>query len=507
MTGRHVVVVGAGPAGLAAADAALAAGADVTLIDSAERPGGQYHRMLPEAYEATDPGALQHGYGSFERRVRRVLGHPRCSWWAESAVWALERRDPGQDAEPDPAPAPAPDGPPLVHVLSGTPRRRHVLEPDALVLAVGAHDRVLPFPGWDLPGVYTAGAAQALAKGERVVVGDRVVVAGTGPFLLPVATSLLEAGSRVLAVLEAGTPGAVARGWLSRPWELAAQSGKSGELLSYATALGRHRVPYRWGRAVVEARGDGRVEEIVSARVRADWSVVPGSEQITAVDAVCVGHGFTPQLELPVAAGCALRPVRDGSPSEAFVAVDEDQRTSRPGVYAAGEITGVAGAPAARAEGALAGWLAAGGTPDARALPALRRSRDQGRAFAARLALAHPIGRAWPGWLRPDTVICRCEETTYAAVCRSAGDPTSTEPRVAKLATRAGLGPCQARVCGPTVAELRRVTDPGPGPHHRPVAEPIRLGELARPPETPPVRPAHPVRPASPNSPAEESTS
>lgn len=500
--------MGAGPAGLAAADAALAAGAQVTLIDSAERPGGQYHRMLPAAYEAADPGALQHGYDSFDRRGRRVLGHPRCSWWAESSVWALERRDPAPDQDPDPGT----DGPPLVHVLSGTPRRRHVLAPDALVLAPGAHDRVLPFPGWDLPGVYTAGAAQALAKGERVVVGDRVVVAGTGPFLLPVATSLLEAGSRVLAVLEAGRPGAVARGWLHRPWELAAQLGKSGELLSYSAALGRHRVPYQWGRAVVEARGDGRVEEIVSARVRADWSVVPGSERVIAVDAVCVGHGFSPRLELPVAAGCALRPAPDGaagSPAEAFVDVDDEQRTSRPGVYAAGEITGIAGAPAARAEGAVAGWIAAGGDPTSRALVALRRSRDQGRAFAARLALAHPVGRAWPGWLRPDTVICRCEETTYAQVCRSATDPTRTEPQVAKLATRAGLGPCQARICGPTVAELRRGTDTGPGPHHRPVAEPIRLGELARPPE-PPTQPpaARPSeQPGHPNFRTEESTS
>lgn len=488
MTGRHIVVVGAGPAGLAAADAALAAGADVTLIDTAERPGGQYHRMLPEAYEAADPGVLQHGYRSFDRRVRRVLGHPRCTWWAESSVWALERRDPGED------------GPPLVHVLTGTPRRRRVLAPDALVLAAGAHDRVLPFPGWDLPGVYTAGAAQALAKGERVAVGDRVVVAGTGPFLLPVAASLLEAGSQVLAVLEAGRPAAVARGWLRRPWELAAQLGKSGELLSYTAALGRHRVPYQLGRAVIEARGDGRVEEIVSARVRADWSVVPGSERVVAVDAVCVGHGFTPRLELPVAAGCALRPVPGGSPAAVFVEVDEDQRTSRQGVYAAGEITGIAGAPASRAEGAVAGWIAAGGARESRALATLRANRDRGRAFAARLAVAHPIGRAWPGWLRPDTVICRCEETTYAAVCRSAADPTRTEPAVAKLATRAGLGPCQARICGPTVAELRRTADAGAGPHHRPVAEPITLGELARPPESDGTS-------AHPNSPAEESTS
>ncbi|MGW0994252.1 FAD-dependent oxidoreductase [Streptomyces sp. NPDC002520] len=488
MTHRHVTVVGAGPAGLAAAEAALSAGARVTLIDASDQPGGQYHRMLPEAYDAARPQVLHHGWRAFDRRRRRVLAHPRCAWWPDTSVWALERPDPEQP------------GPPRVHVLHGSVdgggRRRLTLDPDALVLAVGAHDRVLPFPGWELPGVFTAGAAQALAKGERVVVGDRVVVAGTGPFLLPVASSLLEAGSRVLEVLEANTPGTVARGWSQRPWQLAAQAGKSGELAEYAVSLIRHRVPYRTGRAVIEAHGDGRVEEVVTARLRADWSVVPGSERTVAVDAACVTHGFSPQLELPVAAGCALR----GAPGGEFVEVDADQATSCPGVYAAGEITGIAGAPAARAEGALAGWLAAGGDPEASALRPLRRSRDQGRAFAERLARAHPIGTAWSQWLRPETVICRCEEADYVSLCRAATTRESASARVAKLETRAGLGPCQARVCGPTVAELNaRLSSgpaerpveglPAPAPHRRPIAQPIRLGELAAAPEPLPEGP------------------
>jgi NADPH-dependent 2,4-dienoyl-CoA reductase/sulfur reductase-like enzyme len=255
---RHVVVVGAGPAGLAAAAAALAAGARVTLVDSAERPGGQYHRMLPEDFGAERPEAVGHGHRAFRRRARQVLGHPRCSWWPGTSVWALERRDPGGREDPgahgEPGAQEGPgERPPRVHLLrqvaGGSPRGRHVLEPDALVLSAGAHDRMLPFPGWDLPGVYTAGAAQALAKGERLVVGDRVVVGGTGPFLLPVAASLLEAGSTVLEVLEANTAPELARGWLRRPWELPAQASKTGELLGYAGALARHRVPYRLGRA------------------------------------------------------------------------------------------------------------------------------------------------------------------------------------------------------------------------------------------------------------------
>ncbi|MGW5200969.1 FAD-dependent oxidoreductase [Streptomyces spiralis] len=482
MTTRHVVVVGAGPAGLAAAEAALGAGARVTLIDSADQPGGQYHRMLPEAYGAARPERLQHGRRAFDRRRRRVLTHPRCAWWPETSVWALERPDPQEPAVP------------RVHVVRGPAdggrRSRLSLDPDALVLAVGAHDRVLPFPGWELPGVFTAGAAQALAKGERVVVGDRVVVAGTGPFLLPVAASLLQAGSRVLEVLEANTAATLARGWSRRPWQWAAYGGKAGELAEYIALLLRHRVPCRVGRTVVEARGDGRVEEVVTARLRADWSVVPGTERTAPVDAVCVSHGFSPQLELPVTAGCTLR----SAPGGEFVAVDDDQRTSSPNVYAAGEITGIAGAPAARAEGALAGWLAAGGAPDAPALRPLRRSRDQGRAFAERLAGAHPTGAAWPEWLRPETVVCRCEDADYASLCRAAGNAASRGARVAKLETRAGLGPCQGRICGPTVAELSaRLTGrpverpaeglPAAGPHHRPIAQPIRLGELAAAPE------------------------
>jgi len=425
----HVVIVGAGPAGLAAAEHALAAGAEVTVLDQADVPGGQYHRGSAHRFEA-------------------LLS--RCTWWPESTVWALEGT--------------------RVHVLrgpaDGTNRPRHTLEPDALVLATGAHDRVLPFPGWQLPGVFTAGAAQALAKGERVAAGRRVLVAGAGPFLLPVAESLIGVGAEILAVLEANPARTVLGGW---SWRAAAHVGKLNELVRYAGTLARHRVPYRMGRAVIEARGDDRVREAVTARVRADWSVVPGTERTHEVDALCVGHGFTGQPELAVAAGCAL----DGG----FVRVGDDQRTSVTGVYAAGELTGIGGAVAAAAEGAVAGWAAAGRTPSRELL----RQRDRTRAFARRLQAAHPIGAAWPGWLREDTVVCRCEETTYGDLKSAVADPAVPGPHALKLGTRAGLGPCQGRMCGPAVADLCGSTER----HHRPIAQPIRLGELADPKETP----------------------
>ena len=426
---RHVVIVGAGPAGLAAAEHALAAGADVTVLDQADVPGGQFHRGAAHRFEA-------------------LLS--RCTWWPETTVWALEGK--------------------RVHVLrgpaDGTNRRRHTLEPDALILATGAHDRVLPFPGWQLPGVFTAGAAQALAKGERVAVGRRVLVAGAGPFLLPVAESLIDVGAEIVAVLEANPARTVLSGW---SWRAAAHLGKMNELVRYAGTLARHRVPYRMGRAVIEARGDDRVREAVTARVRADWSVVPGTEETREIDALCVGHGFAGQPELAVAAGCVL----DGG----FVRVGDDQRTGVTGVFAAGEITGIGGSAAAAAEGAVAGWAAAGRTPGR----ALIRKRDHARAFARRLAAAHPIGAAWPGWLREDTVVCRCEETTYGDLMDAVADPATPGPHALKLGTRAGLGPCQGRMCGAVVAELCGGTER----HHRPIAQPIRLGELADPKEFP----------------------
>ncbi|OXM45797.1 FAD-dependent oxidoreductase [Amycolatopsis alba] len=439
---RHVVIVGAGPAGLAAVEHALLAGARVTVLDQAESPGGQYHRRPLEGHPA------RRGGSEFDRR-RRLLAHPRCRWLPGSTVWAFDRVENRLQV--------------LRGQADGSGRQRLTLVPDALILATGAHDRTLPFPGWELPGVYTAGAAQALAKGERVAIGGRVLVAGAGPFLLPVAESLLDAGAEVVAVLEANPLATVRKGWSARPWRLAAHAGKAGELARYAAALARRRVPYRLGRAVIEARGADRVREVVTAKVRADWSIVPGTERTYAVDAVCVGHGFVPQPELAVAAGCVL--------DAGFVRVDGAQQTTVDGVFAAGEITGIGGAVTAAAEGAVAGCAAAGGKPAS----ALIRARDRALTFAGRLATAHPIGPAWLGWLREDTIVCRCEETTYGEVTRAAGDAACPGSHALKLGTRAGLGPCQGRMCGPAVAELCGGTER----HHRPIAQPIRLGELA----------------------------
>ncbi|WP_062993507.1 NAD(P)/FAD-dependent oxidoreductase [Nocardia anaemiae] len=465
---RHVVVIGGGPAGTAAAEAALRHGATVTLIDSNEALGGQYNRRIPAAYGVRRPLAIGHGYDASDRRARWLMAHSRCEYLPWAAVYQIERHIEG--------------GCPAVRLLvgvEGDQRLHRIVQGDALVLATGAYDRVCPFPGWDLPGVYTAGAAQTLAKTQRVLVGQSVLLSGTGPFLLPVAHSLAEGGADVRAVLEANPGRRIVRHWVARPWELRHSFGKAAELVEYISSGVRHRIPLHTSRAVVAVAGEGRVEEATVARLDENWTPIPGSHSTVSVDAVAVSHGFTPQHELALAAGAQLT-------ADGFARVDSSQRTTAESVWAAGEITGIGGAQVAVIEGAVAGLAAAGVDPDSdRALRARHRTAEQ---FVARLAAAHPIGPGVLTWSHPDTVICRCEGTTCgeltAAWDRAAGDGY----RPAKLATRAGLGPCQGRICAANIEALRARACPdtvsAPGlaaatPAWRPLAAPVRLRELA----------------------------
>ncbi|GAW50244.1 MULTISPECIES: NAD(P)/FAD-dependent oxidoreductase [unclassified Nocardioides] len=475
-----VLVIGAGPAGLAAAAAAREAGGEVTLLDSSDVLGGQYWRHLPDSRPAERERLLHHGWDTFTALRRRLESDPHVRIVTSAQVWAIER-DTGVPA--------------VVHVLVGPPdaggRQRLALRPDAVVFATGAHDRTLPFPGWDLPGVFTGGAAQALAKGERIAVGRRVLVAGAGPFLLPVAASLTQTGATVVGVLEANRLSTLVKGWAPRPWQLASTHAKARELAGYVANHVRHAIPYRTGRAVVAAHGTDRVTSVTTAAVDAAWTPIAGTERTVEVDAVCVSHGFTPRLELAIAAGCALTPDR-------FVMTGPDQQTNVVGLYAAGEITGIGGVDLAMAEGSIAGWAAAGGPPDDKAVRDGRRRRAAYRAFAARLEAAHGIRPGWTGWLDSHTIVCRCEEVSFGRLCGAADATSTTSLRSLKLSSRAALGICQGRMCGRSVEEILagrvaggRLRDEVVA-DQRPIAVPIRLGDLAarRDPEPPTASPS-----------------
>lgn len=468
---RHVVVVGGGPAGLAAALAAADAGARVTLLEAGSQLGGQFWRHLPEGRDPRGQERLHHGWSTFQGMLARARDADAIELRTETSVWAVAAR-PGDEVGAKGLLVETIAGP-----VDGTARSSDSLRPDALVIATGAHDRTLPFPGWELPGVYTGGAAQALAKSERLAIGRRVVVAGAGPFLLPVAASLSQVGARVVLVAEAGRAPRLVRGWLPRPWQLARVPHKLTELLQYVGGQIAHRIPYLLGHAVVRAEGRGSVERVVLARVDAQWRPIPGTERVVACDAVCVTHGFTPRLEAAIAAGCALDDDR-------FVVIDEGCRTSVPEVYAAGEITGIGGVDLALAEGAVAGHCAAGGASADAAIARAQRARAVFSGFADRIEAAHGIRPGWQEWVTDDTVVCRCEEVSAGELRRKATATGSASLRSQKLSTRAGLGICQGRMCGRSVEQLLATRVgverlDGGRVDRRPIHAPIRLGELA----------------------------
>lgn len=475
-----LAVVGAGPAGLAATVEAARLGLRVVLLDAGDRPGGQYHRHPAPGLGAARPEALHHDWRAFARRTAALDGHVRSgrvTYRPGCHVWTV-----------------VPEGPDWrLHAVVTGDDTAVAVRARAVLLATGAYERQLPFPGWTLPGVVAAGGAQAMLKSGLVLPGHRVVVAGSGPLLLAVAGSLAAAGAHVPAVVEAGSY----LGYAGSVTTLLRNPAKLAEGALHGGALIRHGVRLLTRHAAVEAHGTDRVEAVTVARLDADWRPVPGTGRRVPCDAVAVGHGLVPQLELATALGCATRTAADGTSA---LVLGADQSTSVPGIWAAGEPGGVGGARLAVLEGesaarAVAGTLSGVRPLRAGAAAAARRRRDRLRGFAEAMGAVHRPGAGWTDWLREDTEICRCEEVPVARVTEAVETLGARDARTVKLFTRAGMGWCQGRTCGPAVAALAgRAPGAGPGagegaevrdgapgtaPDRRPLSCPVPLRHLA----------------------------
>ncbi len=423
---HEVVVVGGGPAGIRAAVAAAGAGARVLLLDEAPRPGGQIYRQLP--------GEIRSAAGDPLGPARRK-GDPLLAALARAAVTVR----PGVEVW-----GILPDRIVLVQQAG----RAAALRAAALVLATGAYDRPAALPGWTLPGVITAGGVTALVKAQGVLPGRRVLLAGTGPLLLAAAAALVRGGARVVGIAEAAPRRALAA--LLRP-------GIATQALGIAAAL--WRIPL-WARhGLVRIEGAERVERAVVARVDGQWRPLAGTARSVDVDTVVLGYGLVPSAELAELAGCALTydPGRGG-----WVPAADRGRlmaTSVPGVFVAGDGTGIGGAEVAAAEGHLAGLGAAAHTghlgPTALAARAAPARRTLARLDGFRAALGDLL-RPRPGLYTlatDETVVCRCEEVSAGEI-RAAIDEGARLATEVRAVTRAGMGLCQGRLCVGSVVGL-----------------------------------------------------
>jgi len=397
MTGRFdVVVVGAGPGGIAAAAVAAEAGARVCLVDNNPALGGQIWRGFRKETASRYP----HG-GSFREWTARLQASG-CAMWSGSQVV---------------------DAPAANSIRLEREGKVVDLRFEKLILATGARERFLPFPGWTLQGVMGAGGLQALVKGGLDPRGKRVVVAGSGPLLLAVAAGLVRAGATIEGILEQAAFAQVAAFGLH---SLFAQPGKVVEGVGYR--LRTLSSTYRFGAWVTGVEGRGRVERV---------TVFDGRKTRTlGCDWLACGYGLVPNLELPRLLGCRI--------AGGFVEVDALQGTSVPAVLCVGELTGVGGLGKALVEGEIAGWAITGREPEARSRG---RRLHRHREFAQRMERAFVLRPELRGLPAAESVVCRCEDVGH-------GDLKGCQSwREAKLHTRCGMGACQGRVCG-TAAEF-----------------------------------------------------
>jgi thioredoxin reductase len=431
-----VLVVGGGPGGLAAAAAAAAAGAEVVLVDERPKLGGQYFKQPSDAFDV-DEHALDKQYRQGRDLIRRA---ERAGVIVEKGVQIWGATSPRE-------------------LLAVDGARALALRPRRLVLATGAYERGVPLPGWTLPGFMATGAAQTLMRAYQVLPGRCVLVSGNGPLNVQVAAELVRAGATVVALCELAPAASPAR---VRALARMALAGPDlmRDGLRYLRALRRAHVPMLFGRSVVRAEGDERVERAVVARVDVDGRAVPGSERTFEVDAVCVGFGFLPSNELARTLG--VEHVFDPVHGQLAAVRNAAGRTSVEHVWVVGDSGGTGGARLAQAVGTLAGVDAA---KSLGLLPApardAERARRRNERFQHALASLYAAPRVTDQLADPETLICRCEGVTRAAVDAAFARGTESIGAV-KRVTRAGMGRCQGRYCAPVLVEVaaRRSAQP-----------------------------------------------
>ena len=446
MPERQVIIIGLGPAGLAAAKAMDNLGLNLLLIDEQIQPGGQFLRGpaagLTGLAKASRDHLARHGRGLLDSLKAGKLS-------LRSGVQVLGLEEGG--------------------LVWGLDQDGNLWQESAeyIILATGARERFVPFPGWTLPGVLSTGAAQIMLKSSGLRPGPNFLVGGAGPLPLGYAGEHLAAGGKLAGFWDQSSFSAKLGIWR----HALSQSGKITQGLGHMIRLRTGGVPVMQNHKVLECRGGQVLQEAVLARMDSEGRAVPGSERIFRVDCLAMGNGFAPNLELARLAGCELehRPEAGGW----VVGVDESLMTSQSGILAAGELTGIAGVAKSYLEGRLAGLSAAqrlGALPAERfenEQKSLTAKRSREMAFGAFInRLCRPPKGLWSE-IPDETIICRCEEITLGQIREQVKNGFLSLDAIKKTTTST-MGKCQGRTCGPILQDLLEILAPQPANRRSP---------------------------------------
>ncbi len=406
-----------------AAEVLARAGLRPIVVDEAERPGGQIYRQPPAA-----AGRFSSGIYGFEAKkaeaIHRALPdmHDRIDYRPGTLVWNVFGR--------------------RLDLLTAEGYREQAF--DHLILATGAMDRTLPFPGWTLPGVFTLGGAQVAHKAQGVSIGRRVAFVGAGPLLPLVTHQYAKAGVNVVAWLDATPFGAK----LAQIPGLLASADTFAKGLWYTARNRLHRLDVRYGIGSLRVEGVDRVEALA-------WREPTGVERRVACDAVGASFGLRPEAQLADLAGCRFAfaaDTRQWAPERTAAG-----RSSVPGIYLPGDGARICGADVAELQGtrtALSLLEDLGHGIDKREVARLERALARQARFRHALDAAYPFPAHLLDAIGDAEIVCRCEGITAGALRQAARDKDAGELNRAKALTRIGMGRCQGRVCGEAAAEL-----------------------------------------------------
>jgi len=460
-----LVIIGGGPAGLSAAIAAAQAGVQVLVIDENRLPGGQIYRQLPPTFNVDRASRLGKDFTDGRKLFKQVEDlSPSITVWNDALVWSV--------FEPNQLAVERNNKLILIHAR-------------AIIVATGAYERPFPVEGWTLPGVMTVGGAQTLLKSQRVLPGNRVLLAGTGPLQWVVADQMLAAGMKIVAVTESVSH--LIRG--SYIFDLIRQPRLMFQGLKYLMRLKREGVPVLKSSILAGIQGRESVEGAVVERIDDRLNRVPATRQVFEVDTVCIGYGLIPNTWLTHMLGCKHE--YDALTGGWAPVYGNHMETDKPGILVAGDGAGVAGVLVATCEGTIAGLFAAAlagviSRDDAEnAARPVQRKLDALRKFRYAMDCIYKIEPDLYSNISDDTIICRCEGVTAGEVRDSIRKGTFN-PNDIKKRTRAGMGYCQGTNCLPTIAmilmnEFDVLPEALPWMTTRPPARPIPLSLLAMP--------------------------